>query len=155
MLGGVHMIRKVKADDVGRIAEIIVYNNRQNFYPIFKNVQYSFKELNVLSLAKQLVNDKDFLSNTFVFDDDVIKGFIWVINQEVKKLYVDTFFQNEGIGRQLLQFAIEKLNANHLWALEKNESALRFYGRYGFQPDGEKTYEEGTTEFLIHLTRLT
>ncbi|MCI8631871.1 MAG: GNAT family N-acetyltransferase [Lachnospiraceae bacterium] len=145
------MIRKVKNSDIGRIAEIIVYNNRINYFPIFQDIEYSFREFNVLSVAEKFRNNMDFMQHTYVYEDMVIKGFIYVMHQEVRKLYVDSFFQNQGIGRQLLQFAIREKEAQHLWALEKNTKALRFYERYGFYQDGQKKYEEGTSIFLVHM----
>lgn len=147
------MIRQVTDSDIGRIAEIIVYNNRKNFYPIFQDIKYSFEEFNVFSVAEQFRADTDFMQNTFVYEDEVIKGFICVVEGEIKKLYVDSFFQSEGIGGKLIQFAIEDLNASSLWALEKNVGALRFYKKHGFHMDGAKEYEEGTTEFLVHMVR--
>lgn len=147
------MIRRATIEDVGRMAEIIVYNNRKYYYPIFKDIEYSFQEFNVLSVAEQYRRDENFLKNTYLFQDTVIKGFISVIDQEVKKLYVDSFFQNEGIGQQLLLFAINNMKASHLWVLEKNKGAIRFYERYGFYPDGERAFEEGTTEVLLHMVR--
>lgn len=148
------MIRQIKDSDIGRIAEIIVYNNRKNFYPIFQDIKYSFEEFNVFSVAEMFRSDVDFMQNTYVYEDEVIKGFICVAEEEIRKLYVDSFFQNEGIGGQLITFAMDKLSANHLWALEKNTGALRFYEKHGFRMDGKKEYEQGTTEFLVHMIRV-
>lgn len=146
------MIRKATMGDVGRIAEILVYNNRRNYYPIFKDIVYSFQEFNVLDMARQLEKDPDLLEQTFLFEDLVVKGFVTVREEEICKLYVDSFFQNEGIGRELIRFAVEDLHATHLWVLEKNTRALTFYRKHGFSPDGDKKLEEGTTEYLLHLT---
>ena len=44
------MIRAVRKDDLCRLAEIIVFNNRINYYPIFQDIEYSFGEYNVLSV---------------------------------------------------------------------------------------------------------
>lgn len=146
-------IRKAIPSDVGRIAEILVYNNRLNYYPIFQDIQYSFVEFNVLDVAKQLLEDDEFVENCFLYDDSVVRGFVCVIDHEIKKLYVDSFFQGIGIGTELIRYAIDELHANHLWALEKNARALKFYQSHGFRISDEKTYEEGTTEYLIHLFR--
>lgn len=37
------------------------------------------------------------------------------------KIYVDTFFQREGIGKELIEYVINEYNANTLRALEKNQ----------------------------------
>ena len=100
-------IRQAQEKDVSRIAEILVYNNRVNFFrvnffPIFKDEDYSFGKLQVMSVADEYLRDKERLQNTFIFDDGVIRGFIQLSGREIQKLYVDTFFQNMGIGAALI-----------------------------------------------------
>lgn len=41
-------IRKAKTNDLSRIAEIYVFNNRVNYFPIFKDEKFSFGELQVV-----------------------------------------------------------------------------------------------------------
>lgn len=146
-------IVKAVPADFGRIAEIIVYNNRINYYPIFQDITYSFGEYNVMDVRSQFLSDPDMANHTYVYRDQVIKGFVSVSDHEIQKLYVDSFFQNEGIGHELIQFAVEKLGAEHLWVLEKNTGAVRFYQKHGFTYSGEKKYEEDTTEYLLHMVR--
>ena len=47
------MIRKATEEDLSRIAEIFVFNNRINYFPIFKSEEYSFGELQVVSLIEK------------------------------------------------------------------------------------------------------
>ena len=42
-------IRKATKEDLSRIAEIFVFNNRINYFPIFKQEDFSFGELQVVS----------------------------------------------------------------------------------------------------------
>lgn len=142
-------IRKAAAGDLSRIAEIFVFNNRMNFYPIFKDEGFSFGKLQVVSLADDYF--KNIISNIYVFDDGVVKGFIQINETEIVKLYVDTFFQSEGIGGSLMEYAVKEFHADHLWALERNTRAITFYQRHGFQLTDEKKFEEGTTEYLVKL----
>ena len=146
-------IRKAVPEDVSRIAEIIVFNNRLCFFPIFQDESYSFGEMQVLPLAKEYLNDRELLARTRVYDDGVVKGIAVVRGDELEKLYVDPAFQGRGIGAQLLDHAVSVLGVNWLWALEKNAGALRFYARHGFLSTGEKKFEEGTTEYLIRLRK--
>ena len=132
------------------VSEILVFNKRINFYPIFQDVQYSFKELNVVNTASELL---DTYYNFYVYDDGVIKGIMEIDGHELVTLYVDSFFQNEGIGSKLVQYAIEKHHIQFLWALEKNVKAIRFYKRHGFIVTEEKKFEEDTTEYLVKLKR--
>lgn len=145
-------IRKAGMADLSRIAEIYVFNNRVNYFPIFHDEDFSFGELQVASLIDRYFRKEEIIKNLYVFDNGLIKGFIQMNGTELCKIYVDTFFQNEGIGNELVRYAIEKLQADHLWALEKNTRAISFYQRHGFHLTGEKKFEEGTTEFLVRLS---
>ena len=146
-------IRPAGEHDVSRIAEILVFNNRLNFYPIFRNDDYSFGELQVVPIAEQYRTDPDLLARTFVYDDGVIRGLIVLDGTEISKLFVDPCFQNRGIGASLLKFAVEVHHADVLWALEKNVRGIRFYERHGFRATGEKIFEDDTTEYLIRMKR--
>lgn len=146
-------IRKAEARDLSRIAEIFVFNNRINYYPIFGDAQYSFGELQVLSVIDNCFGKAEILKNLYVFDDGIIKGFIQMNGTEIVKLYADPFFQSHGVGKALIEFAVSRFGANHLWALEKNARAIAFYGRHDFWPTGKRKFEEGTTEYLIELRR--
>ena len=146
-------IRKAKTNDLSRIAEIYVFNNRVNYFPIFKDEGFSFGELQVVSLANNYFKKDEIIKNTYVFDDGVIKGFIQMREKEICKIYVDTFFQSEGIGKELIKYAINELLADNLWALEKNTRAISFYERHGFYLTGEKKFEEDTTEYLVKMER--
>lgn len=144
-------IRQARPEDVSRIAEILVFNNRLNFYPIFRCDEYSFGEMQVIPIANEFLRDPALLARTFVYDDGIVRGLTILQGDEVEKLFVDPCFQGRGIGAALLRFAVAEHGAAHLWALEKNTGALRFYARHGFFPTGEKKFEEDTTEYLLRL----
>ena len=143
-------IRKAVAADLARIAEIVIFNYRLNFYPIFKNDDYYFHELQVPSLMKEYEGVVDHM---WVYDDSVVKGMIQMENREIKKLFVEPVLQGHSIGSALLQYAVAEHGANTLWALEKNVGAIRFYERHGFRKTSDKQLEEDTTEYLIRLER--
>ncbi|MHC1749626.1 MAG: GNAT family N-acetyltransferase [Cellulosilyticaceae bacterium] len=146
-------IRKAELKDLSRIAEIYVFNNRMNFLPIFKDEGFSFGELQVVSLVDNYFKKDEIITNIYVFDSGLIKGFIQMNEKEICKIYVDTFFQSEGIGKELIEYAINKFHANNLWALEKNSRAISFYKKNGFHLTGEKKFEEDTTEYIVKLER--
>lgn len=144
-------IRQAADEDVSRIAEIIVFNNRVNYFPIFRDEGFSFGTVQVLPLARKLLETPGRLRRVWVYDDGVVKGMVEVNGEEIEKLYVEPAFQGRGIGAALLEHAVSQLGASWLWALEKNEGALRFYMRHGFAPTGERKLEEGTPEYLVML----
>ena len=144
-------IRKAKCNDLSRVAEIYVLNNRIHFFPIFKDENYSFGELQVVSLIDNYFKKDEIIKNLYVFDNGLIRGFILMNHTEIDKLYVDPFFQGRKIGEELLKFAIKELHAKNLWALEKNSKAISFYQRHGFYLTGKKKLEGDTTEYLVEL----
>ena len=146
------MIRKANDKDLARIAEILIFNYRLYFYPIFQCDEYYFDELQVPSLMKEFESQIDSL---YVYDDGVVKGFIKIEGTYIARLFVEPVLQNASIGSKLLEYAVKEHNADHLWALEKNVKAIRFYNRHGFFATGEKKLEEDTTEYLILLKKKT
>lgn len=146
-------IRPAQADDLARIAEIMIFNYRLNFYPIFKSDWFYFQHLQVPNVVRQYEQHKDLLANTYVYDDGVVKGFIQINDAEVEKLFVEPVLQKHGIGAKLLEFAITKRDVRFLWALEKNTKAISFYQRHGFCLTDEKKFEEDTTEYLVRMER--
>ena len=143
-------VRKASRIDLSRIAEIQVFNYRLFFYPIFQSDEYYFSELGVPSLMKEYESGLDSL---YVYDDGVVKGFIKVEGTYIAKLFVEPVLQNASIGSRLLEYAVREHNADHLWALEKNAKAIRFYERHGFALTGEKKPEDGTSEYLVLLRK--
>lgn len=146
-------IRQANLEDAARLAEIEIFNYRLNFYPIFKNDWFYFEEKQVPKGMQRYQEEKNLLENTFVYDDGVVKGFIQMDGSKVAKLFVEPVLQGNGIGAKLLEFAVAEKQADHLWALEKNVKAIRFYECHGFRVTEEKQLEEGTTEYLVKLER--
>lgn len=143
-------IRKATKQDAYRISEIIVFNYRINFYPIFKNDKFYFDEMQVVSIAEEYLDEEN-LCNVFVYDDGTIKGVMQISNGELEKLFVEPVLQGCGIGEKLLNFALECCNVTFLWVLEKNARAIKFYQRNGFHLSGDKKLEDGTDEYFIRL----
>lgn len=135
-------IRQAKRSDASRIAEMIVANYRKNFFPIFKNEEFYFGELNVIDVAREYTDNENILQDTYVYDDGVVKGMIRLDQDEVVKLYVEPQFQGEKIGTKLLNFATTDKGAKWLWVLEQNERGIRFYKRNGFNFTGETMLED-------------
>lgn len=143
-------IRPSSEADLGRIAEIEIFNYRLNFYPIFLSDEFYFEEMQVLTRMESL---RRLLDELFVYDDGVVKGFMRVHGQEMCKLFVEPVLQSQGVGAALLAHAVDALGVRHLWALEKNARAIAFYQRHGFRLTEQRRLEEGTTEYLVRMER--
>ena len=143
-------IRKATVDDLLRITEIIVFNYRLNFYPIFRDDDFYFNEMQVASFAEVFRED---IENMWVYDDGAVKGVIQIEEKEVKRLFVEPALQGMSIGSALLEYAIGEYAVSFLWALEKNVRAISFYERHGFCMTSDKKLEEDTTEYLVRMER--
>ena len=146
-------IRKAVPQDASRIAEILIFAKRTAYRPIFRNDAVSFGEMQVLPLAMDYLEGRESLEHIWVYDDEFVRGMLHVESGEVKELYVDPFFQGTGVGSKLLRFAIDQLNAQFLWVLEKNQRAIAFYQSHGFTPTGERELEPGTPEYILKIAR--
>ena len=147
------MIRQATIADASRIAEILIFSKRMNYRAIFRNDKVSFGEMQVYPLAKRYIDHPQELDGIWVYADEFVKGMINISQNQIVELYVDPFFENQGIGSSLIQFAIEQKQCEYLWVLEKNEKAMIFYQRHGFTMTEEKKYQEGTTEYIVKMSR--
>ena len=89
-------------------------------------------KLQVISIIDEYFKFDEVLESIYVFDDGLVSAFMEIKETEICKLYVDPFFQNSGIGSELIEFAIKELKTNHLWVLQENDKAISFYQKHGF-----------------------
>lgn len=128
----------------------MVFAKRTAYRGIIRDDRLTFGALQVLPVAEGFQKAPDSLDHIWVYGQDFVKGFVAVEGKEITKLFVDPFFQGEGIGERLLTFAVEE-GGRFLWALEENGAALRFYGRHGFVPTGERERAEDFDARVLKL----
>jgi ribosomal protein S18 acetylase RimI-like enzyme len=91
-----------------------------------------------------------------VAETDRIVGFIAWRAGWVDHLYIDAGHRGQGIGGELLMLAMADQPALDLWAFQKNETAIAFYKRHGFQAvretDGREN-EENEPDVLMRWER--
>jgi ribosomal protein S18 acetylase RimI-like enzyme len=143
-------VRKATDSDLARIAEIEVFNYRLNFYPIFRNDWFYFRELTVPSLMESY---REKLDHVLVYDDGAVKGFAETEGTELRKLFVEPVLQGQAIGAALLEEAVNTCHIDHLYALEKNVRGIAFYRRHGFMETNIRKPEEDTEEYLVLMRR--
>lgn len=157
------MIRKAEIKDASRLAEILIFAKRTAYRQIFNNDNVSFNKMQVLDLALDFRDKKSELDDLYVYDDGIVKGLIKWGNSDKKdiensieifELYIDTFFQGQGIGSILIKDCIEYAKEHNvrkifLWVLEKNYNARKVYEKFGFKADDVTKFEDGTTELLL------
>jgi len=70
-----------------------------------------------------------------------ITGFAGVATGKVEMLFIDPKYRGQGLGRQLLRYAIEHMNADELEVNEQNPQALGFYLKQGFEVIGRTEHD--------------
>lgn len=69
----------------------------------------------------------------------------------LRKFATDPAFQGQGFGTQMLNHLLKEAKTtgvNVFW-FDARESALPFYARHGYQPDGERFYNSGVPYFRV------
>ncbi len=101
---------------------------------------------------RQILADEN--RKLLLFTEDIyLRGYVLVNLQshfqkagngfEIEKLYVQEAFQNQGVGRQLLQEIIERYGGNFwLYSWVRNKS-IQFYKLFGFEDIGQYNFMLG------------
>ncbi len=81
-----------------------------------------------------------------------LRGFIGVAGTKIEMLFIDPAWRGQGIGRQLLSYAITRLAATLVDVNEQNQQALGFYQRMGFVVIGRSARDAtGKPYPLLHM----
>ena len=76
---------------------------------------------------------------------------------EVVAIYVLSEYYDQKIGYQLMNEAVSKLSdydTIFVWVFEKNERAIRFYHKYGFEFDGgKKEWNLATPVSIVRMVK--
>jgi putative acetyltransferase len=81
-----------------------------------------------------------------------VAGFAGVADGKLEALFVHPSWRGKGIGRRLLQHAVNSLGATTLDVNEQNDQAVGFYLRMGFEVAGRSELDSMGQPFpLLHL----
>ncbi|MEC1374396.1 GNAT family N-acetyltransferase [Heyndrickxia oleronia] len=122
---------------------------------------YLKKAFTLKQLEKELSNSSS--QFFFVYFHNEVAGYLKVnINDaqsedmgdeslEIERIYIKKKFQKHGLGKYLLNIAIEsamKCNKKKIWlgVWEKNENAIAFYKKMGFVQSGSHSFYMGDEE---------
>ncbi|MDK2584626.1 N-acetyltransferase [Romboutsia sedimentorum] len=91
------------------------------------------------------------IAETFVYEDDEdIKGFISIINNEfIGALFVDVDAQSNGIGKCLIDYALNKYKKLNLAVYKDNKKSVDFYIHRGFKIIKEQVNEDSAHKKYI------
>lgn len=90
----------------------------------------------------------------YVFKDEsfITKGFLGVSEDNIEMLFVENESRGEGIGKKLLNFAIDSLRIKKVDVNMQNTQALYFYEYMGFKRTDYTDYDsEGKNYPIVSL----
>ncbi|PHM62931.1 acetyltransferase [Xenorhabdus ishibashii] len=105
-------------------------------------------------LRPQILND--YLPSLAVYkaidEKDNIVGFISTDQHRVEMLFIEPQVRGTGVGKMLLQFAINELQINELDVNEQNKQGVGFYQYMGFQVFSRSELDgQGNPFPLLHM----
>lgn len=92
------------------------------------------------------------MANTFLYEDkEGIKGFISIINDEfIGALFVDVDYQGNGIGKALINYAMDKYKKLNLAVYKDNKKSVEFYLKNEFKIIKEQVNDDcGYIEYIM------
>ena len=157
------VIKKMDTEDEIKGKAFVAWRSWHEAYPGLVSQEY----LDNLTLEKCEKVAFRLTDGFFVAkDDNQVVGFIGFGDRgeeapetgEVFALYVLSEYYGKGVGRELMNKALQQLQGYSticLWVLKENKRALRFYQKCGFTPDGEELVSPncGATEIRMVLAR--
>ncbi|MGM0301423.1 hypothetical protein IGI66_001018 [Enterococcus sp. AZ048] len=79
-------------------------------------------------------------------------GFIGIENKKVDMLFVDASYRGQGVGKKLLQYALDTFHVGSVDVNEENRQGLGFYTHMGFQVDSRSALDgQGNPYPILHL----
>jgi diamine N-acetyltransferase len=166
-------IRKCTLEDLHTLQEI----SYDTFHQTFKHQNtpenmsaYLEKAFNLNQLEKELSNSSSHFF--FVYVNHEVAGYLKLNTDdaqseemgdeslEIERIYIHHSYQKHGLGKHLLQKAIEVALEQHkskIWlgVWEKNENAIGFYQKMGFVQTGTHSFymgDEQQTDYIMTKT---
>lgn len=162
-------IRRCTVEDLQLLQEISIdtYNETYSHLHTPENINdYLDKAFNLDQLMNELSNS----SSTFLFQyiNDVLAGYLKVNEGkaqtyeigidalEIERIYVKGTFQDKGLGKTLLNEAIEiakERDKTEVWlgVWRKNKSAIDFHKKMGFEIQGTYSFYMGDEEHVNYI----
>jgi len=159
-------IEKITISEVEKFSEVATQAYFDHYRHLWydEGEWYAHKCFNVNQLSEELSDDK----NRFFFAilDEKLVGFLklrpenQLVEQEgngfeIERIYLTNEATGRGVGRKLMQFAIEmaiQQNKDYVWlkAMDSSQNAIRFYESLGFEICGTSRldFEQMKTEYL-------
>ena len=121
-------LRRARPEDAAAVADVYL----RSFHAALPTVHLAHSDDEVRGWIRDRVVAQ--METWVATDDDLVVGILVLRPGWIDQLYVDPDRLGEGIGRQLLDLAKARAEAQlDLWTFQVNDRARRFYERNGFE----------------------
>ena len=111
-------------------------------------------EDDIISIKPQVIEGVKYVSKLLCVRDkkDMIKAFMGIHDFKIEMLFVSNESRGKGIGKKLVEHAIEVLNVSYVDVNEQNPQAVGFYKHIGFQIFKKSKFDEQGNPFpILHM----
>ncbi|MDD2053816.1 GNAT family N-acetyltransferase [Pseudomonas putida] len=131
------------------------YEELVNVWEASVRATHDFLPDSYITLLRELVRDRYLDAVMLICCKDErqhISGFAGVAAGKVEMLFIHPDQRGQGLGKQLLDYAVHHLNADELDVNEQNPQALGFYLKQGFEIIGRSEIDGmGQPYPLLHM----
>lgn len=136
------MIRSLKENDVATLMKIWLSGNQE----AHAFIEPSYWEQHIVEVRQQLQEADLFIYET----DGEIKGFAGVMEGYLAGIFIVKEYQHAGIGQQLIAEIKKRYPKITLHVYQKNQAAVNFYLKQGFEIVSENV-DETTKEMELEM----
>ena len=138
------MIREIKVTDYPRLIEI--------WESAVAGTHDFLKKEDFLYYKQQLPTYFQYV-DLFGFEQDgTLIGFMGIADGNLEMLFIDNDYRGNGIGRELITYAIDNLQVTKVDVNEQNVQALEFYKHIGFKVYKRSDLDgEGKEYPILHM----
>lgn len=111
-------------------------------------------EEDIISIKPQVMEGAKYVSKLLCVRDNngIIKAFMGIHDFKIEMLFVSNESRGHGVGKRLVEYAIEVLNVNYVDVNEQNSQALGFYEHMGFKVFKKSEFDEQGNPFpILHM----
>lgn len=85
-------------------------------------------------------------------ENNEIKGFIGILDKKIEMLFISPKYFLQGVGKKLINFALQHCSSTLVDVNEQNKNALLFYEKSGFKVFGRDERDGfGKNYPILHL----
>lgn len=142
----IDIIKNVTAKDMTDILQV--------WESSVKTTHLFLTEEDIVSLRSFVEEGVKFISTLAVIRDEegTIQSFIGVHDNKIEMLFVKDTCRGRGLGKHLVNWAINTLNIKFVDVNEQNEQGLGFYKYMGFEIfDRSELDEQGNPFPILHM----